>query len=72
MVTMYAHEIAEVVTDYVGAWYFDTSPFFESGDVCVWDFGALPPAANSNVVVGQKSFLVQKMWVPTEGCRLSL
>ena len=72
MATMYAHELAEVVTDYMGAWYFDDSvDLMENGDACVWEFGTLNNG-NSNVVIGEKNFLIQKMWVPEYGCKLSL
>ena len=69
MVTVYAHEIAETVTNYNGQWYFDSNAL-ENADACYWDFGDY--VGNSNVVVGNKRFLVQQMWVPTIGCVMSL
>lgn len=77
--TMYAHELVEVVTNYLGAWYFDAGSVSDSGsalesyenaDACVWDFGTY--TGNSNVVFGDKKFLIQQNWVPYYGCRMSL
>eukprot|EP00597_Dinobryon_sp_UTEXLB2267_P004760 CAMPEP_0170076792 /NCGR_PEP_ID=MMETSP0019_2-20121128/13728_1 /TAXON_ID=98059 /ORGANISM="Dinobryon sp., Strain UTEXLB2267" /LENGTH=244 /DNA_ID=CAMNT_0010288713 /DNA_START=344 /DNA_END=1078 /DNA_ORIENTATION=- len=69
MVTVYAHEIAETITNYANAWYFNSNQF-ENADACSWDFGDY--TGNSNVVLGNKKFLVQRMWVPTKGCVISL
>ena len=70
MVSIYAHVIANTITDYNGnQWYFDSNGL-ESADACDWKFGDY--AGNSNVVVGNKRFLVQQMWVPTKGCVMSL
>ena len=80
MATVYGHELAETVTDSLGAWYFDTytddgydgtNIIEECADACVWKFGS-NLVGNSNVRFGQKSFLVQQIWVPHYGCRLSL
>jgi len=70
--TMYAHELVETVTDCMFAWYFDSGSLAgaENGDACVWDFG--DTTNNWNVVFGNKSFLIQRNWVPHYGCRLFL
>lgn len=75
MATVFAHELVETVTDSFGAWYFDDpsqgddwSAREECADACVWQFGT---DGNSNVRFGEKSFLVQEVWVPKYGCRLS-
>mmetsp|Transcript_22911 Transcript_22911/g.32908 ORF Transcript_22911/g.32908 Transcript_22911/m.32908 type:complete len:464 (+) Transcript_22911:91-1482(+) len=69
MVSVYAHEMAETITNYNGAWYFNSNGN-ENGDACYWDFGDY--SGNSNMVAGTKRFLVQQMWVPTKGCVMSL
>jgi len=69
MVSVYAHEIAETITNYNFAWYFNSNGN-ENGDACFWDFGAY--TGNSNMVAGTKRFLVQQMWVPTKGCLMTL
>mmetsp|Transcript_22921 Transcript_22921/g.32927 ORF Transcript_22921/g.32927 Transcript_22921/m.32927 type:complete len:466 (+) Transcript_22921:91-1488(+) len=69
MVSVYANEIANTITDYNGGWYFNSNGL-EVADVCFWDFGDY--SGNSNMVAGTKRFLVQQMWVPTKGCVMSL
>eukprot|EP00597_Dinobryon_sp_UTEXLB2267_P004803 CAMPEP_0170078632 /NCGR_PEP_ID=MMETSP0019_2-20121128/15190_1 /TAXON_ID=98059 /ORGANISM="Dinobryon sp., Strain UTEXLB2267" /LENGTH=230 /DNA_ID=CAMNT_0010291637 /DNA_START=727 /DNA_END=1419 /DNA_ORIENTATION=+ len=68
MVNVYAHELAGTVTNYLNAWFFDSN-FDENGDECFWNFGNY--SGNSNIKVGSKDFLVQKMWLPGKGCVLS-
>jgi len=70
MASVYAHEMAESITNYNGdAWYF-TSDANENGDACSFHYGDY--TGNSNIVVGTKRFLVQQIWVPTKGCVMSL
>jgi len=69
MVSVYAHEVVEAITDYNGQWYFESN-HLENADACFWKFGVY--AGNSNMVVGNKRFLVQQMWVPTIGCVMSI
>jgi hypothetical protein len=68
-VSIYAHEIAEVITDYYNdAWYFDDSPnsaVNENGDKCAGDYGT---ELNSNIILGSRSFLIQSMYLPGVGC----
>jgi hypothetical protein len=69
MVSVYAHEIANTLTNYNGQWYFDSNGM-EVADPCFWKFGVY--TGNSNMVVGNKRFLVQQMWVPILGCVMSI
>eukprot|EP00597_Dinobryon_sp_UTEXLB2267_P002385 CAMPEP_0170073534 /NCGR_PEP_ID=MMETSP0019_2-20121128/10929_1 /TAXON_ID=98059 /ORGANISM="Dinobryon sp., Strain UTEXLB2267" /LENGTH=404 /DNA_ID=CAMNT_0010283115 /DNA_START=133 /DNA_END=1347 /DNA_ORIENTATION=- len=67
MVTTYAHQLAEVITNYDGkAWYRDRDGQ-EIADICNFDFQTL---SNSNVVVGSRRFLVQALFQPGVGCVL--
>jgi len=68
MINVYAHELAGTITNYLDAWYFDSNND-ENGDECFWNFGNY--LGNSNIQVGSKAFLVQKMWQPGKGCVLS-
>lgn len=79
MITIYAHEIVETVTDTFGAWYFDSGAvdssgsslaFSENADACVWNFGNFD--GNANVMFGPYPFLVQMNWVPGYGCLMQL
>jgi len=79
MVSIYAHEIVETVTDFMGAWYFDIGAInlitkdslagSENADACSWIFG--DGISNSNIVIGTKPFLIQYSWIPGYG-RLTL
>lgn len=69
MVSIYAHEVAETVTDALGAWYSNRSGY-EIADLCSWTFGGT--TSNWNILVGAKKFLVQQLWLPGKGCSLSL
>lgn len=80
MATIFAHEIVETTSDYLGAWYFDADAVDqygnslageESADACVWTFGN-NKHANSNVQWGNKRFLIQQNWVPGYGCSMTL
>jgi len=70
-VSIYAHEIAEVITDYYNdAWYFNDLPLKsnENGDVCTGDYGTNIDESNSNIKLGTRSFLIQSMYLPGVGC----
>ena len=71
MVSVYAHELVESVSDYYGnAWFSPNGE--ENGDLCAWNFGTLLPGkSNANVVVGAKQFYIQQNWLPGVGCVLS-
>lgn len=72
IVSFYAHELMEVVTDYLGSWHFpadENGIALEIGDACAWDFGILH-TNNSNIRLGDRSFLVQQIWQPGVGCVL--
>jgi hypothetical protein len=70
MVSSYAHEIVELITDNKGAW--KTADGWEMADLCLWYYGSLTNG-NSNVVIGGKKFLVQQIWSIGKGqCVLSL
>jgi hypothetical protein len=73
VVSTYAHEVTEAVTDYNGAWYWRTAGTYngyENADLCAWKFGTLLPGSNNaNIIVGSKKFLVQQNWLPHYGCR---
>jgi hypothetical protein len=67
MVSIIAHELAEVVTDpYADAWY-DASGL-ENADKCIWVFGGdsqtyrAPNGALANVQLGGKDYLLQANW----------
>ena len=69
MVSVYAHELAETITDpNYDAWYSDVS-YNECADLCNFDFNTL---ANWNLLVGRKKFLVQFLFQPHVGCVMSL
>eukprot|EP00597_Dinobryon_sp_UTEXLB2267_P002750 CAMPEP_0170073096 /NCGR_PEP_ID=MMETSP0019_2-20121128/10574_1 /TAXON_ID=98059 /ORGANISM="Dinobryon sp., Strain UTEXLB2267" /LENGTH=247 /DNA_ID=CAMNT_0010282405 /DNA_START=809 /DNA_END=1552 /DNA_ORIENTATION=+ len=67
--SIYAHELVETVTDWSGAWYFDSNNF-ENADQCAWQFGVNLAARNWNYKVGDKNFLIQTNWVIGKGCIL--
>ena len=70
MVTTYAHELAESITNFNNnAWYQDSSQM-EIADLCNFNPGDY--SGNSNIVVGKKSFLIQQLWVRNIGCAMSL
>eukprot|EP01038_Epipyxis_sp_PR26KG_P004888 gene4888-6846_t len=79
MVSVYAHELSETVTNPTGqGYYFDPdsgSGGQENADRCQWQRGPLLPGSNNaNAVIGSKSFLIQTNWVytpPTSGCYIS-
>lgn len=69
MASVFSHEIAEIVTDYMmDAWFFSSSEF-ENGDMCLGDFGTL--SDNFNIRLGSRKFLIQRMWLPGYGCAMS-
>ena len=76
---IYAHEVMEVVTniDPEQGWSLDGSVVpgndlivrgAENADACNWEFLS---SNNSNMVVGNKSFLIQSVWQPQYGCVLA-
>ena len=76
MVSVFAHEIAESITDGNNdGWYIDGTTDenpngVEIADLCAWKFGDYNQTENFNVVLGDKKFLVQKMFQRDVGCVL--
>jgi hypothetical protein len=81
IVNEYATQLVNVVTNWNGAWYFDTSHTVdgltinardEAGSVCASRFGNYSDGfiPISNIKVGEKSFLVHELWKPLIGCVL--
>lgn len=64
MISIIAHELAEVVTDpYADAWY--DAAGLENADKCIWVFGktyAAPNGAKANMELGGRHYLVQANW----------
>jgi hypothetical protein len=74
MVTGYAQQLAQSITDsQANAWYSD-SDGLEVGSACEGDFGPgfSLSASNSNVQFGDKRFLVQSLWQRGVGCTLRI
>ncbi len=79
MVNLIAHELSETVSDPRGtAWYsFNQKPKGqENGDLCQWTFGQttnLPNGSFYNVTLGDRNYLLQRIWVNALGgyCSLS-
>jgi len=75
MVNIVAHELEEAVTDPdLNAWYDVRGQ--ENADKCAWTFGTIyktPNGASANMQLGNRSFLIQRNWVNTNGgsCALS-
>eukprot|EP01037_Dinobryon_pediforme_P020099 gene20099-20641_t len=68
LMTTYAHELAECITDYDNdGWYVDGG--METADLCNMVFGT---NGTSNIQVGSKQFLIQELFLPGIGCRMSL
>ena len=66
LVSTYAHEMAEIVTDYDGtAWHGNDKSISEIADPCSFDFGT---SGSSNIQVGSRNFLVQALWQNNHGC----
>ena len=75
MAVGFAQQLANTITDFEGAWYSDQSGL-EVSSLCNGDFGpgvkvTGPQGVNSNIVVGDRKFLVQSLWKPAVGCRMS-
>ena len=68
MVTTYAQQLADIVTNYDGRTWYRDSDGIEVGSACSFNFQT---AANSNIEVGTKKFLVQSVWQNGVGCTLS-
>jgi hypothetical protein len=67
LLNVYAHEVVEMVSDPIfDAWYFTSGA--ENADVCNYDFGLY--SGNSNTIVGNKPFLIQRNWLIGYGCRM--
>ena len=63
IVSIYAHEIAEVITDYYNdAWYFDLY-HNEIAEMCAWNYGTNIDASYSNIKLGTRSFLIQSIYI---------
>jgi Phosphate-induced protein 1 conserved region len=64
MISIIAHELAEVVTDpYADAWY--DAAGLENTDKCIWVFGntyIAPNGAKANMKLGERDYLVQANW----------
>mmetsp|Transcript_1266 Transcript_1266/g.2120 ORF Transcript_1266/g.2120 Transcript_1266/m.2120 type:complete len:450 (+) Transcript_1266:48-1397(+) len=71
MASVYAHEVAELVTDYAQAWSSNVDSL-ENGDLCQWKFGddADNGLKNWNVNLNGRHFLLQEMYLPGVGCVL--
>lgn len=67
MVSTYAHEIADSLTNTFDAWFFANG--YEIADQCQWSFGT---TTNWNIKVGKRVFLVQQIWMPGFGCTTSV
>lgn len=57
MASKYAHEMAEVITNFNGAWH--NSKGLEAADICQELYGT---NKNSNMNLGEKPFLIQGLW----------
>lgn len=55
MASIYAHELAEVVTDSHGDCWFADFNGFEIGDFCSWQYGDVYPPVNNTSSVSQTS-----------------
>ena len=70
MVSVIAHEFAEIVTNPdLSTGYYDAAGE-ENADKCAWQFSNML-SANSNAIVGGKPFLIQDNWnhaPPNSGC----
>ena len=65
IVSIYAHEIVNAITDSHGDAWYANSDSFEVADMCNFDFGTLQ---NWNYLIGGKEFLVQLLWQNGVGC----
>ena len=72
MVTSYAQQLAQAITDYQQAAWYSDSDGLEVGSACEGDFGPgfSLSASNSNVQFGDRRFLVQSLWQRGVGCTL--
>lgn len=75
MVSFFAHELAEVITDSTGSWHFapdENGQVKEISDACAWNFGTplQTTTPNANIIVGDKPFLIQQIWRPAVGCTM--
>jgi len=68
MISVIAHELQEACTDpLLDAWY-DASGN-ENADKCAWTFGTeyLAGTGFANVRMGNRDYLIQQNWIPTDG-----
>jgi hypothetical protein len=68
MVSVFAHELTEMITDpYLNAWYDGSGQnIFEDADKCAWTFGSTFRAPNgslANVALDGRDYLIQRNWV---------
>ena len=75
LVSVYAHELFEAVTDSNGGWYRDCDGY-EMGDMCESTYGYIMTSEgrNFNVEMGGHQFLVQSEWLVSAappGCGMS-
>lgn len=63
MVSTFAHEINEAVSDTYNGWYRDCDGY-ENGDLCAYDYGLMRTdgVRNFNLQLNNKSFIVQQNW----------
>ena len=66
MASLYAQLLVDSVTGWANAWSFPDGE--ESASVCAWKYGVDPVEKNWNVIVGEKKFLIQQVWLPGVGC----
>ena len=78
MITTYAHELVESITDWDGStWYayvLDSQTWImeEIGDLCNWNFGQNYSSGDLyNTQIGEKSVLVQQVFKRNVGCVLT-
>lgn len=67
MVSTFAHELVEVMSDpFMDAWYDDNG--MENADKCAWSYGKVLTVPGSqkkyNSKAGNKLFLIQQNWDP--------
>mmetsp|Transcript_13656 Transcript_13656/g.18690 ORF Transcript_13656/g.18690 Transcript_13656/m.18690 type:complete len:342 (-) Transcript_13656:272-1297(-) len=78
MASLFAHELAEVITNSVGSWHFapdENGQVNEISDACAWSFGTYLKSSNipnANIMVGDKPFLIQQLWQPGVGCTMGM
>jgi len=80
MANVYAHEVAETITNSNQGWYFDPSSScppiscagLENEDLCNWNFKLENNQQKSNMLIGGKPYLIQSFWRRGFGCVLGI